>query len=172
MSCFICQAFGKNSPSNPQLAQECLATPLSRLHSINSRSRSPLLFFLTFFSPLPPSPFYPPPVPPFLPVCSSFQACQSGSGEKSLRMPNLTKCLLQTQRVAVEMGSDLPKLDLLTVSLCSFLVFLLSIVARCSSQCYFFHSALLRISFPPPLNLSGVFFAELLLQIWCKNGPK
>lgn len=120
MSCFICQAFGKNSPSNPQLAQECLATPLSRLPSINSRSPALLLFFLTFFSPLPPPCFISPPAPAFLPVCSSFQACQSGSGEKSLRMPNLTKCSLHTQRVAVEMGSDLPKLDLLTVSLTRF----------------------------------------------------
>lgn len=37
-------------------------------------------------------------------------------------MPNLTKCSLHTQRVAVEMGSDLPKLDLLTVSLTLFII--------------------------------------------------
>lgn len=35
-------------------------------------------------------------------------------------MPNLTKCLRPTQSVAVGMGSDLPELDLLAVSLPSF----------------------------------------------------
>lgn len=38
-------------------------------------------------------------------------------------MPNPTKCSPRTQRVAVEMGSDLPKLDLLTVSLTPFYYF-------------------------------------------------
>lgn len=76
MSCFICQAFSKNSPPapptrppNPQLAQECLTTPLSRVPSHVSTqstldpppppppplhsSRLPCYFFLTF-SPPPP----------------------------------------------------------------------------------------------------------------------
>lgn len=113
-----------------------------------------VIFFLTFSAPLPPPlpvlSLFPPP-PSFLPVCSSFQACQSGSGEKSLRMPNLTKYSRPTQRVAVEMGSDLPKLDSLAVSLPRFYYFLLSIVACCSPHCCFFHSALLRISFSPLL---------------------
>lgn len=147
MSCFICQAFGKNSPSNPQLAQECLATPLSRVpsHVSTSSTLDPPLpcYFSSLSLPLSPCFISFPPAPFFLPVCSSFQACQSGSGEKSLRMPNLTKCSRPTQRVAVEMGSDLPKLDLLAVSLTRFYYFLLSIPTCCSPQCCLFHSALL-----------------------------
>lgn len=91
----------------------------SPLHQL-SIPRSLVIFPHFLFPSTPPVLSPPPPAPPFLPVCSSFQACQSGSGEKSLRMPNLTKCSLHTQRVAVEMGSDLPKLDLLTVSLTRF----------------------------------------------------
>lgn len=83
MSCFICQAFGKNSPSNPQLAQECLATPLSHLPSINSRSPALLLFFLTFFSPLPPL-FYlfPPQRLPFCPSARLFRRASQALGRR------------------------------------------------------------------------------------------
>lgn len=93
----------------------------SPLHQLSIPS-SLVIFPHFLFPSTPPVLPLPPPAPPFLPVCSSFQACQSGSGEKSLRMPNLTKCSLHTQRVAVEMGSDLPKLDLLTVSLTLFII--------------------------------------------------
>ncbi len=56
---------------------------------------------------------------PLLSVCSSFQAWQlrrGEHGEKSCPVPKLTNCSLQTQRVAVEIGSHAAKLDLLTLS--------------------------------------------------------
>lgn len=86
MSCFICQAFSKNSPSNPQLAQECLATPLSRVpfHVFTPSTLGPLLpcYFSSLSLPLSPCFISFPPAPSFLPACSSFQACQSIRGRR------------------------------------------------------------------------------------------
>lgn len=139
MSCFICQAFSENSPSNPQLAQECPATPLSSLHSLHHLPYPPLaLYFsslslhITFY-------LLPSSCPLFLSACSSFQGWQLGRGEHgetSRSVPKLTSCSLQTQRVAVEIGSRMAKLDLLL-----FYYFSLSVPASRSPQCCFFHSA-------------------------------
>lgn len=90
MSCFICQAFSENSPSNPQLAQECPATPLSSLRSLHHLPIPPLalLFFLVSLhfsssSSLPEPFFFISSLhrgPLYLSVCSSFQGMAVGKG--------------------------------------------------------------------------------------------
>lgn len=177
MSCFICQAFRKNSPSNPQLAQECLTTPLSRVPSHVSTqstldpprppplhsSRLPCYFFLTFSPPPPRFISFSPQRLPFCPSARLFRHASQARGRRVCGCQNLTKCSRPTQRVAVEMGSDLPRLDSLAVSLPPSYYFLLSIVACCSPHCCFFHSALLGISSPPPFQPLRCFLCRTFL---------
>lgn len=148
MSCFICQTFSENSPSNPQLAQECPATPLSSLHSLH---HLPTLRSLFIFPPLPSlrslrrpplSPrrftFYLFPLSrPFLSVCSSFQGWQLGKGlyrgrrAGGCQSSQTARC--KHKRVAVEIGSHMAKLDLLTLSPPLAFIISLSVSASCAS---------------------------------------
>lgn len=127
MSCFICQAFGENSPSNPQLAQECPLTPLSSLHSLHHipMPRSLFVFpplslslFLSTRRPTSPSVFFS--------VCLLvFSGMAVGTGLKRGEGSIGAKAHkpIRRQRVAVAIGSHTAKLALLTWS--SWLLFLL-----------------------------------------------
>lgn len=153
MSCFICQAFGENSPSNPQLAQECPATPLSILHSLHhipipplTLLSSPPLHFLSIPLPSPAFLSLSPHRVPFYPSARLFRDGSlegAGAGGTGRSVPKLTNCSLQTQRVAVEMGSHMAKLDLLTLS--PLRVFF-----------FFHHCSPLSLAPPRHVNLFGV----------------
>lgn len=96
-------------------------------HFITSLSPSRALFFLfsLTFPPFSSSPHITSrfiPVPHPVPFYLSARLFRDGSlgrgwhGERSQLVPKLTNCLLETQRVAVEIGSHMARLDLLTLS--------------------------------------------------------
>lgn len=175
MSCFICQAFSENSPSNPQLAQECsLKSPLTSSPPCPPLALyyfPPLLLSCTG-SPLSSSPHISPHFYLFPSPCPSvrlpFQGWSLARGwhrEKSRPVPKLTNCSLQTQRVAVEMGSHMAKLDLLTLSTRSLLLFLFLPLPLAPLNVTFPSCAILWSSFIfliLDVNLPTVYFKTFL----------
>lgn len=152
MSCFICQTFSENSPSNPQLAQECPATPLSSLHSLHHLPTLRLLFIFSSFllirfflslSAVLLSPrclaFLSLPLITSLSVCllvlsgdgSWGRGCSGGRRVGGCQSSQTARC--KHKRVAVEIGSHMAKLDLLTLSPLLAFIISLSVSASCAS---------------------------------------
>lgn len=126
-----------------------------------------------------------PPLPTFPPIFISFlrrvplsvrspfqgwSLARGWHGEKSRPVPKLTNCSLQTQRVAVEMGSHMAKLDLLTLSTRSLLLFLFLPLPLAPLNVTFPSCAILWTSFIfliLDVNLPTVYFKKMALTSTC-----
>lgn len=160
----------------PPPTHSWLRNVLSSLHSLHHLLVPHSLFIIFLLSctgsPLSSSPhisphfyLFPSPCPSVRLPFQGWSLARGWHGEKSRPVPKLTNCSLQTQRVAVEMGSHMAKLDLLTLSTRSLLLFLFLPLPLAPLNVTFPSCAILWSSFIfliLDVNLPTVYFKTFL----------